>query len=183
MLLNIPYAEDSVHHKRLSSPKYPEAEAEKLELEGVLYMRGEVVAPPCSQSSQGSHLSQSEIQSSGGDKACRFRSRSPRSPFSSLPPYSPALPPAVPHTPGALPLGLECSLPLAAMLLSISGMFTLTVFKFLLTCHLRCEAFGATSPALAQRPLSSFLAVCFPTAAITVQHYFIYCIVVFPVRL
>lgn len=68
MLLNIPYAEDSVHHKRLSSPKYPEAEAEKLELEGVLYMRGEVVAPPCSQSSQGSHLSQSEIQSSGGDR-------------------------------------------------------------------------------------------------------------------
>lgn len=66
MLLNIPYAEDSLYHKRLSSPKYPEAEAEKLELEGVLYMRGEVVAPPCSQPSQVSHLSQSEIQSSRG---------------------------------------------------------------------------------------------------------------------
>lgn len=117
----------------------------------------------------------------GEDQACSFRSRSPRSPSSSLPPYSPALPPAVPHTPGELPLGLECSLPLAGMLLSMSGMFTPHCFQVFAHMSPSQEALGAASPALAQRPLSSFLAVCFPTAAITVQHYFIYCIVVFPV--
>lgn len=132
------------------------------------------MVPPCSQPSQGSHLSQSKIHSpQGEDKACVVPPHS--LPLSLLSPHSRLAHPLclllllqhIKHTP---PRSLERFLPSAwCVSLRCLGGSPLVIFKFLLPCHLCSEAFPAVSPALAQHPPPCFLPARFSTAVITLH--------------